>query len=87
MIQPITDHIGLKTHVANDLHFSASFYVNRPVSPSAMKGTWEVISLHLFSKLLLNKLLRNIFKLIEKLTIQYLNRRCNNTEHKNDDHL
>lgn len=73
--------------MANDLHFSAFLYVNRPVSPSAMKGTWEVISLHLFSKFLLNRLSRNIFKLIEKLTIQYLNHHCNKTEHKNDDHL
>lgn len=43
MIQPIIDHVGLKTQVANDLHFSASFYVNRPLSPSAMKGIWEVV--------------------------------------------
>lgn len=87
MIQPIIDHIGLKTQVANDLHFSASFYVNRPLSPSAMKGIWEVVSLHLFSKFLLNKLSRNTFKLVEKLTMQYLNRHCNKTERKNADHI
>ena len=82
MIQPIIDHIRLKTHV-NDLHFSASFYVNRPLSPSAMGGHL----LHFFSKFLLNKLSRNAFKLVGKLTIQYLNHYSNKTEHKNADHI